>query len=187
MRAALLILTLLAGLFLSSCAARPRPPRDPEAPLPRASSDLLTPTRLAIHPLTRYAPDVGGRPAVIANIELLDRFDQNTRALGVLRLRILPPGSGLPEISAPTDSTWLIDLTDPEQNARQYDDLITRTYTFTLSPLPEWITRWAARAAESRSAVGNADVSPPLLVAEFMFADSDGKTRSLRDSSRLSP
>lgn len=173
--------TALAAAGCAGGSGRSPAVTDPDAPLP-ANPAALLPARLVIHPLTALTARNSGTPVLVAHLELLDRFEQNTRALGRLRLRVLRPGRIEPDLDVPhagtAGATWLIDLTDPDRNAVYYDDLVTRTYTITLSDLPDWLADWAAQRDQS--------TSPPMLAAEFTFADQDGRARALRDTMSLS-
>jgi hypothetical protein len=124
------------------------------------------PERIEIHPLTRVATDAAGRPIIICHVELRDRFEQNIKALGAMRVELYgraaagddrqhdavpPPTPTAPGADNPVQPAqtlrqqlvWNIDLTDPDTNALFYDDLITRTYTLTLGGIPDWVFNWS--------------------------------------------
>lgn len=124
-----------------------------------AAYAALLPERVLVHPLTRVGVDADGRPALLAHLELRDRFDQHTRALGVFRIVVT---HGLDEVD------WEIDLRDPVQNARLFDDLVTRTYALTLSQIPAWVQ------ANPRAQVS----------ASFTFHDG-AASRTITDSARI--
>lgn len=155
-------------------AGEPRP----HIPAATFASDALCPSRVLIHPLSRAAVLPDGGAVLIIHTELLDRFNQNTHALGRLRLTVLPPTSiGIGDHAAeqPPDSTWIIDLADPEANARLYDDLVTRTYIFRLTDLPNWLSEWVA----------SSDTDSPILNAEFEFTGLDGVPHTISTTTRL--
>jgi hypothetical protein len=174
------LIPLLTVCLLSACAPTRSPSADLGGPLPpAAASDELLPAHLTIHPLTRLGLDPEGHTALIAHIELRDRYNQVARALGRFRLRALPADVA-DAGDAPADSTWVIDLTTPDRNALMFDDLITRTYTLTLGDLPPWLIAWGNQVGPR-----GPNAASPLLVVEFNFADSEGRTRVLSDTARL--
>ena len=77
----------------------------------------------------------------------------------------------------PRDQAWDIDLTEPNRNARMFDDLVTRTYTFPLGGLPAWLTDWSRATGASGG---------PAITVAFTFRDADGAERTLRAGYRLS-
>lgn len=166
----LLLLTILAvgisGCSGSRTSSSDQPSRS--GPLPAAQIGALMPERIEIHPLTRVATDAAGRPIIICHVELRDRFEQNIKALGTMRVELYgraatgddrqndsvqrptpaPPGADTPTPVQPAQTlrqqlVWDIDLTDPDTNALFYDDLITRTYTLTLGGVPDWVINWS--------------------------------------------
>ncbi len=178
LRATFLVLTLALSACTPSRSAIP----DPNAPLPPAtSSDDLLPVTLHIHPLTRFGSS-NGQPVIIAHLELRDRFNQNSRALGRVRLQVRgnnsAPSGFDAETDSPSDSTWHIDLSTPGRNAEFFDDLITRTYVLTIGDLPAWLVE--------RFNPTTARVSAPTLSADFLFSDSAGQMRTISDSAHLS-
>lgn len=72
---------------------------------------------------------------------------------------------------------WEVDLRAPEENARFFDDLVTRTYTVALGGLPGWVVEW------SRDPRGQ--TSGPTLAATFTFGDGKGGVRTLRAATRI--
>jgi pimeloyl-ACP methyl ester carboxylesterase len=118
----------------------------------------MLPDRLTIHPFTHAVPGGGGRASVMVYVELRDRFNQHTRALGRMKLSILPPRTPTAEgdytAETPGDSTWFIELFDPERNAQLFDDMVTRTYVFTLGELPEWLNAWAKAQGADTARLG---------------------------------
>jgi hypothetical protein len=136
------------------------------------------PERLSVHPLSRFSTDAEGRPVIVCHFELRDRYGQLVRALGVVQCELFRPGSEQPDGTQLQDLVWRIDLTTPEENARQFDDLVTRTYTLSLGGLPEWLLRWRADDAAAGT------VSPTLRVTFFPGANGDGAP--MEDVLRLS-
>lgn len=174
------ILVLAPLALLQACAHRAAPPDLTNPADAAAANAALLPVRLTIHPLTRIGVDPKGQPALLMHLELRDRFDQNTRALGAVRIEIQAPSHTA--VSAASDGSrsseslaWNIDLRDPDQNALLFDDLITRTYALTLTGLPRWLT-------ESPNAAG------ATVAAAFTFPDPEspaGPPRTLTDTARL--
>ena len=171
----------LIVVALHGCAHKPSRPSgvDPSwASLP--PNGAMLPDRLTIHPFTHAVPGGGGRASVMVYVELRDRFNQHTRALGRMKLSILPPRTPTAEgdytAETPRDSTWFIELFDPERNAQLFDDMVTRTYVFTLGELPDWLNAWVAGTSPTT----------PIIIAEFTFADPTGTPRSVRNTARLS-
>jgi hypothetical protein len=170
----------------------------------------LSPKRLIIHPLTRIGVDTAGRPALLLHVELRDQFEQNTRALGQVRVTIQRWGTrptdaemaaesepgGTPPTTGPEGTlTWAVDLRDPERNALLYDDLITRTYVLTLTGIPTWLSEWSERGSEAAGGSGGVAGAAaggggaPVVAAEFEFPnprDPGGPSQTVRDSARLS-
>lgn len=123
---------LLAGIGCS------QPQRSVSAPMSGAAHEFA-PTRVRIHPLTRLAPGSGDAPPRIdAHLELLDRWGVPVRALGELRFiarldesDVAPARQRDPGFEGAV--TWTIDMFDPQANATQYYDRVTRTYHIALS------------------------------------------------------
>jgi hypothetical protein len=126
----------------------------------------LRPERLAIHPLTRFGVDGAGDSVIVCHFELRDDYDQPVRALGVARVELFRPGSEFADGSQIQDLIWRTDLSTPEENARHFDGLITRTYTLSLGGLPEWLLAW--RAGDG----GSSAVSPTIRVTLFRGEES---------------
>jgi len=132
------------------------------------SQSSLLPQAVAVHPLTRLGNDAKGEPALLAHIELLDRFGHSTKALGTLLISIDPPRG----------PRWEVDLTPPDTNALLFDDLVTRTYALTLSGIPDELAAWGAHR-DSRIA------SPPVISVEFIGIELNGRQSLLRTQSRV--
>lgn len=126
----------------------------------------LRPDRLAIHPLTRFGVDAGGRPVIVCHFELRDAYAQPVRSLGIARVELFRPGSEFADGSQIQDLIWRTDLSTPEENARHFDGLVTRTYTLSLGGLPEWLLDWRADAGNTGA------VSPTIRVTFFRGEES---------------
>ncbi len=140
--------------------------------------DELRPERLAIHPLTRIGVDASGVPVIVCHFELRDAFGQPVRTLGVARVELFRPGSEFADGSQIQDLIWRTDLSTPEENARHYDGLVTRTYTLSLGGLPQWLLAWHA----GEGAAGA--VSPTIRVT--FFRGEETAEGELTDVFRLS-
>lgn len=153
----------------------------------------IPPASIAIHPLTRVGADSAGDPALLLYLEVHDEFGQTIKALGRIRVELYRPGSSRPapaeapaspdhsispDTVQPRDQSWDVDLTEPERNARMFDDLVTRTYTLPLGGLPSWLTDW------SRAQGGGANA--PTVIVTFTYRDQDGVERILRSGYRIS-
>lgn len=167
-------------------------------------NDTILPARVRIHPLTRLMPDpaaaAGGATGateyqLACHVELRDKFGHVVKGLGRLRVELYRPStsaSGGPENQ---DAVWNIDLRDPIENARVYDDLVTRTYTVYLTSLPEWLQDWARQGATAKAAPDSPGKGAPeksqsatgwvTLKAYFVVTDSRGRERVLQTSFRL--
>lgn len=98
---------------------------------------------------------------IVCHFELRDEFAQPVRSLGIARVELFRPGSEFADGSQIQDLIWRTDLSTPEENARHYDGLVTRTYTLSLGGLPEWLLEW--KAGEG----GPGAVSPTIRVTFF--------------------
>lgn len=157
----------VVALFLA-CAAGPSGCADNDSSRGAGALQGFGPERLSIHPLTRFSTDADGQPVIVCHFELRDRFGQLVRAMGVARAELFRPGSEQPDGAQRQALVWRVDLTTPEENARQFDDLVTRTYTLSLGGLPEWLLDWRA----DDQAAGT--VSPTLRVTFFPGVAGDG-------------
>lgn len=160
-----------------------------------ADLDVLLPSKVRIHPLTRLerapgSPTDSNTWQIACHIELRDAFGHSTKGLGRVRVELYRPVSDRPGGPEAQDAVWNIDLRDPRENASVYDDLITRTYTVYLASLPHWLEEWATRMEERRqddaSAPGNAvGEGAILLKAYFMTYDRTGRERVFESTYRL--
>lgn len=174
---------------------------DPVATFPATrgttDNDSILPARVRIHPLTRIMTDPAagsGEHQIACHIELRDRFGHQVKGLGQLRIELYRPStnaSGGPESQ---DAVWNIDLRDPVENARVYDDLVTRTYTVYLTSLPDWLQEWARQGAAAKvppepAAPGGDKAQGATgwvtLKAFFLVTDSRGREKALQTSFRL--
>lgn len=138
----------------------------------------LNPERLAIHPLTRIGVDAAANPVIVCHFELRDAYAQPVRALGIARVELFRPGSEFADGSQIQDLVWRTDLSSPEENARHYDGLVTRTYTLSLGGLPRWLLEWR----DGEGGVGT--VSPTIRVS--FFTGRESAESELSDVFRLS-
>lgn len=91
-------------------------------------------------------------------------------------------GAGWSRGVAPAEETrrelvWEVDLRDARENARYFDDLVTRTYTLALGGVPAWVVEWS-RDPRSQAA-------GPTLVVTFTCGDGRGGVRTLSAGGRL--
>lgn len=142
---------LMAATLVALCAASPGCRSDgapdnvgattsPPAPDATPAGCPFTPSRVRLHPLTRMLPAASADlPARIdAHVELLDQWGIPVRALGELRFvaRLAPADADTVRTTDPEFTgvvVWNIDLSDPEVNATQFFDRVTRTYHIALS------------------------------------------------------
>lgn len=85
----------------------------------------FAPVSARIHPLTRWREDDSGRSLLEARFELLDRYGLEVRSLGAATFTLSRAGG--PEVR------WELDLTDPDRNARENYDPVTRLYVAPLA------------------------------------------------------
>jgi hypothetical protein len=153
-----------------------RPVQIPSAnvpPLDLEKIDLsaLAVDRIRVHPLTRWE-DVEADPRLIVHVELRDRYGHAVKGFGELRIELEGRGDG------DEPAVWSIDLVDPDNNARYYDDLISRTYQISITGLPAWVKDWLASAEPDDWMRVN---------AYFRTVDADGRERILHDDLRIPP
>ena len=163
-------ITTAVAMLAAGCASSKADPTEPPP--------LLQPDRLAIHPLTRIGVDGEGQPVIVCHFELHDAYGQPVRALGVARVELFRPGSEFADGSQIQDLIWRTDLSTPEENARHFDGLVTRTYTLSLGGLPQWLLDW--RAGEGIPGA----VSPTIRVT--LFRGEEKTEGALTDVFRLS-
>jgi hypothetical protein len=170
------LLCAVAALALATTAGCKSSGRDDSGG--GASLTILRPERLAVHPLTRFGVDAEDRPVIVCHFELRDAFSQPVRALGIARVELFRPGSEFADGSQIQDLIWRTDLSTPQENARHFDGLVTRTYTLSLGGLPEWLLDW-------RTDVGNAGAVSPTIRVTF-FRGEESAEGQLSDVFRLS-
>jgi len=140
--AALIAVTLAATWPLHGCAPRGN---GPQVLAPAGSVAAFAPVSLRIHPLTPSDPSAGTKDAsaidktrIVFHFELKDRFGDNVKALGTLRLELLKPGAGATPGIESRELTWdVTEFTDPDENYKRFDTP-TRTYRVLLNA-PRWV------------------------------------------------
>jgi hypothetical protein len=134
-------IALASACLIVGCAQRPAEPTADRPTRTLAQSAILfAPVRVKIHPLTRFVwlEAVGAVPHIEAHVELLDRWGLPVRALGELRF-VARFSLQTTRAITTTDPgftgkvTWSVDMTDPERNAADLYDRITRTYRISLT------------------------------------------------------
>lgn len=106
-----------------------RPARGPSA----SAEGPFAPASMRIFPLTHMDVSAAGEPVIVLHIELLDRWGDSTKGVGLLTVQLVPGTGGADPATAAR--TWDIDLADPEFNASVYDRA-TRTYRLQLGQVP---------------------------------------------------
>jgi len=164
--------------------------------------DSILPARLRVHPLTRLSREARAdspqdpNPVwqIALHAELRDSFGQVVKGLGRLRVELYRPTSSTSGGPESQDSVWNVDLRDPGENAKVFDDLVTRTYTVYLASLPAWLEEWAERGEPAGGSGGDAGESGAgargaddwvTLKAYFIFVDTHGRQHILQTSFRL--
>ena len=100
----------------------------------------LLPVELRIHPLTRLVRrDEDATSSLDLHFELVDRWGHSTKALGELSVTLFGRDGIRNERGDPV-RRWVVDLRDPDENARPYDR-VTRTYRFLLTEIPNQSVR----------------------------------------------
>lgn len=175
-----------------------------DASLPAGDTASLWPDSLRVHSLTRIEPGDGtpGSEEIVCHVELLDRHGHNTKALGVLRVelyRLSGAGTGAPAGGPGAEGTqelvWVADLTDPDDNALRYDNLVSRSYVVHLGGVPEWLLRRNGNArgeGADGSGAGAPGGAGGVLKVYFTYREPTGaagggagRTRVLQDLYRL--
>lgn len=134
--------TLAAACLCAACATRSEGPRTPAPP---GSVAAFAPVSLRIHPLTHVDAAAGIKDAtaadktrIVLHFELKDRFGDNVKALGTLRVELLKPGSGATPGIESRELTWdVAEFADPDENFKRFDTP-TRTYRVLLNA-PRWV------------------------------------------------
>jgi len=121
-----------AGALAGSCGVEVKPAQG-ASPVVGARSSVFAPVTLRIHPLTRFFPP-GETPdgRIELYLELLDRWNDPTKALGDFVVELYAPGDGGSERQV---QRWNIPLRDPDENAGVFDR-VTRSYHLTLADVP---------------------------------------------------
>lgn len=116
---------------------RPAPPVATEAPKPAPVPAVLPsgygPTRIEVLPLTELAPSTAGGTQLNAYVSLLDAFGSQVKAPGAIRFELYEYVQRSAEPKGQRIAIWPdIDLTDPAQNNRYWQDFL-RAYAFELT------------------------------------------------------
>lgn len=114
---------------------------DGDAPI-RASEQTyrnpFPPTRIVIHPLTRFSTDpASGERQLELHAELFDKYSHPVKSLGLLTIE-LRRASAAGSTSGDQLRRWEVDLSRPGLHERAYDR-VTRTYRLLLRDLPPGI------------------------------------------------
>jgi hypothetical protein len=161
------ILTLLSlaaiAAALTSCITE-----GPPKPKPQPGS-VIRPAALIVSPLTRVGFDQHGNASIFLHVEFRDAAGAPVKAFGLLHVELHRPAAPGSAANPQTPAlTWDADLRNPVTNALSYDEMITRTYTITLTiddgrhtDVPEWLLHWA------RSEGAEAKEQAPTLVVQF--------------------
>ncbi|HVU62495.1 MAG TPA: hypothetical protein VHC70_00865 [Phycisphaerales bacterium] len=143
-RGCLLGAFVLGLLALSGCVVdgptKPEPLRP--QPVPRETTH---PTKLIVSPLSRVGVGSMGGPSIQLHLDFRNADDKSTKAYGTLHVELYPPapaGGKDSKAAQPLAQSWDADLSDPLANALMYDEMITRTYTITLTQIPQWLVDW---------------------------------------------
>jgi hypothetical protein len=152
-----------AGLWCPGCVTEG--PAKPEAPKPKpAPREATNPTKVIVSPLSRVGVDNAGQPAIQLHLDFRDDENRSTKAFGQLRIELYPPAAvGADKAHAPTqavDKTWEMDLNNALMNALTFDEMITRTYTITLTKVPDWLIQWSRHE-------GAPTTGAPTVVVQF--------------------
>lgn len=111
--------------------------------------EAFAPARLRVHPLTHVEPAGDGASILVLHVELRDRFGDNVKGLGLLRVELLGPEAGTSATLTRTRVEWdVADMGDPATNSRRFDTA-TRTYRVPLEA-PAWVGQWARDRATAR-------------------------------------
>lgn len=116
----------------------------------------FAPMASRLHPLTRWRDDEGGRPVIEARFGLLDKYGLDVRSLGEATFT-------LSRVDGP-EMRWELDLRDPDRNALENFDPVTRLY---IAPL----------------ALARGEEPEPNATLRLVFVTPDG--RSLASEFRL--
>lgn len=120
---------------------------------------------IRIYPLTQVERGADGGVRIVLHLELKDRWGDSAKGLGVLRVMLFKPVSGvMPGIEEQTQA-WEVDLRGVEENQMRFDPA-TRTYRVVLRDVAPWVGE------------GGATVR---LRATFETIGPDGRDVVLRD------
>lgn len=88
------------------------------------------PASAHIHPLSHFVTnDKENRVVINMRVEFFDRYNHNTKGLGLIRFELYPYINGESGYSNKRIEVWVEDINDLNNNLERYDD-VTRTYLF---------------------------------------------------------
>lgn len=167
----------VVGLGASGCVVdgpvTPEPAR--AKPMPR---EATYPLKLLVSPLSRVGLEGIGGPSIQLHLDFRDGADKSTKAFGSLHVELYPPAPATagtdpkaPQPTRPIAQSWDADLADPLRNALMFDEMITRTYTITLTGVPEWLIQWTRKE-------GPETTGQPTVVVQFTPKNGDKVLRT---------
>lgn len=159
-----------ASAMLGGCITEGPVSPDPVKPKP-VPREVTHPVKLMVSPLTRVGLEGVGGPSLLLHLDFRDADDKSVKAFGRLRVELFQPGvaSDGKQVIA---RSWDADLSDPLRNALMFDEMITRTYTITLTGVPDWLLAWSKRQGDAGGA--------PNLIVQFMPSDTTDASKMLR-------
>lgn len=144
-------------------------------PMPR---EATYPLKLLVSPLSRVGLEGIGGPSIQLHLDFRDGADKSTKAFGGLHVELYPPAPATagtdpkaPQPTRPIAQSWDADLADPLRNALMFDEMITRTYTITLTGVPEWLIQWTRKE-------GPETTGQPTVVVQFTPKNGDKVLRT---------
>ncbi|HMN40457.1 MAG TPA: hypothetical protein PKE29_06390 [Phycisphaerales bacterium] len=161
---------LMACVAVGGCVVDGPSSPDPVKATP-APREVTHPVKLMVSPLTRVGLEGIGGPSLMLHLDFRDADDRSVKAFGQLRVELFQPnaaGDGKQALAR----SWDADLSDPLRNALTFDAMITRTYTITLTGVPEWLVQWSRKQGESADA--------PNIIVQFMPAGTSDASKMLR-------
>ena len=120
-------LFVLAALFLAACnSTKPGLITGP------GSMDMFSPTKMRLHPLSRFvAGDKNSPPTIEARLEFTDQFGDVTKSPGTVYFELFRYENFSLNHHGPRLNLYNFQLSSPEANKEHWDP-ITRTYLFQL-------------------------------------------------------
>ena len=168
---ACVVVLLLCGGCRGWTPARPVPADWAVHPGPFA------PESLKIDPLTRVERGPGGDPRLVLHVQLADRWGDQVKGVGEMRVRLLRPQGDAN--SEREQVAWEIDLRNADENMKRYDPT-TRTYSIVLGDLPPW-----AVERTMVDDIAGGEGLPPRVSVVLATPAPDGSTRYLQDEADL--